>query len=188
MENYLRNIQVALKRWKVCRKISLFTITKSMFLYGFEVAKVLKIRVSKNILAILLSQLNSNLQFTYKTIIHYSRLLQLSSSGYIFHLSEASVSYHIIILIRILMVARDSNLIHIVWSQNIYVFETKYVFEKSIAPAAQNTIMFVDYLLEWGKWYVCYWLLFSCRVGFRVKQTWVQIPILSHSTFGILGT
>ena len=56
-----RNIQVALKRWKVCRKISFFTITKSMFLCGFEVAKVLKIRVSKNILALLLSQLNSYL-------------------------------------------------------------------------------------------------------------------------------
>ena len=159
MENYLRNVQVALKRWKVCRKISFFTITKSMFLYGFEVAKVLKIRVSKNILAILLSQLNSSWQFTYKTIIHYSRLLQLSSSGYIFHLPEASISYHIIVLIRILMVARDSNLIHIMWSQKIYVFETKYVFEKSIAPAAQ-TLHVCGLLAGMGKGYVCYWLLF----------------------------
>ena len=145
-----------------------------MFLYGFEVAKVLKIRVSKNILAILMSQLNSNLQFTYKTIIHYSRLLQLSSSGYIFHLPEASISYHVIVLIRILMVARDSNLIHIVWSQKIYVFETKYVFEKSIAPAAQNTsclwttcwngericwLLAIIYVVEWG--------LESSRHGFK---------------------
>ena len=59
------------------------------------------------------------------------------------------LQYHdcIIILIQILMVARDSNPIHTVLSQKVYVFEAKYVFEESVAPAAQNTIMFLDYLL-----------------------------------------
>lgn len=46
------------------------------------------------------------------------------------------------------MVARDSNPSHIVLSQKVYVFEAKYVFEESVAPSSQNTIMFLEYLLE----------------------------------------
>lgn len=47
------------------------------------------------------------------------------------------------------MAARDNSPVHIVLSQKVYAFEAKYIFEEAVAPAAQDTIMFRDYLMKW---------------------------------------
>lgn len=51
-ENYLRNMYVVFKKWEVCGKILFFVMINFLLLWGFEVVKVLKIRVFKNILVI----------------------------------------------------------------------------------------------------------------------------------------
>lgn len=60
------------------------------------------------------------------------------------------LQYHdcMIVLLRTFMVARESDPIQIALSQKVCVFEVKYIYEESIALAAQNTLMFLDSMLE----------------------------------------